>query len=264
MPDPVPATTGMADLDDVKLAYWDTGGSGPAVVFLHPGTGSHAIWGYQQPVFARAGYRVVAYSRRGYLGSEAGPSDKTGSASADLGKLMDVLGIERFHAVGIAAGGIAAIDFAISRSEKLLSLVLACTIGGVTDPAYVKLSEGLRPKGFNDMPAEFREIGPAYRAANPEGVARWLELEHKAVHTNVAQARTHKITLDLLGRISAPTLLMTGDADLWTPPTLLPIFAKAIPNSEMTVIDGAGHSVHWEQPDQFNARVLEFIGRKRG
>jgi pimeloyl-ACP methyl ester carboxylesterase len=263
MPDLVHATRGVADLGDVKLAYWDTGGTGPVVVLLHPGTGSHAIWGYQQPVFAKAGYRVISYSRRGYLDSEAGPLDKKGSLAEDLRALVDVLGIGRFHAVGVAAGGIAGVDFAISYSPRLLSLVVACSIGGVTDPSYVKVSESLRPKGFAEMPPEFRELGPAYRAANPEGVARWLELEHKAVHTSFRQPTANKITLEALGRIAAPTLLMTGDADLWTPPTLLPTFAKAIRQSEMAVIDGAGHSAHWEQPDQFNGRVLEFIGRNR-
>ena len=264
LPPQMPAKEGMADLGDVKLAYWDTGGDGQPVVLLHPGTGSHAIWGYQQPVFAKAGFRVISYSRRGYLGSEAGPKDHTGTASGDLGKLMDVLGIGRFHAVGLAAGGITGIDFAISHSSRLHSLVLACTIGGITDPDYAKESAGLRPKGFGEMPSAFRELGPAYRAANPEGVARWVALEHDAVHTPVRQPRANRITFAALETITAPTLLMTGDADLWIPPTMLPQFAARISGSEMAVIDGAGHSVYWEQPDAFNARVLAFIGKNRG
>ena len=56
----------------MKLWYWDTGGPGEVVVFLHPGSGSAEFFAYQQPVFAKAGYRVISYSRRGQFRSELG------------------------------------------------------------------------------------------------------------------------------------------------------------------------------------------------
>ena len=62
IPEQVPAKEGMAALPDTNLGYWDTGGTGEPVVFLHPASGSALIWLYQQPVFAKAGYRVIAYS----------------------------------------------------------------------------------------------------------------------------------------------------------------------------------------------------------
>ncbi|HTB41219.1 MAG TPA: alpha/beta hydrolase, partial [Reyranella sp.] len=64
LPAQVPMTEGIADLGNVKLWYWDTGGAGEVVVFLHPGSGSAEFFPYQQPVFAKAGYRVICYSRR--------------------------------------------------------------------------------------------------------------------------------------------------------------------------------------------------------
>src|ERR1700733_1792405 len=65
-----PAKEAVAVLPGTRLAYWDTGGTGEAIVLLHPATGSARIWSYQQPVFIEAGYRVIAYSRRGYGGSD--------------------------------------------------------------------------------------------------------------------------------------------------------------------------------------------------
>ena len=62
LPPQMPAREGLAQLPGTRLGYWDTGGDGPAIVLLHPATGSALIWGYQQPVFARAGYRVIAYA----------------------------------------------------------------------------------------------------------------------------------------------------------------------------------------------------------
>src|SRR6266567_2890782 len=71
IPPQAPAKEGIAVLPGTRLAYWDTAGNGEAVVLLHPATGSARIWSYQQPVFVKAGYRVIAYSRRGYGGSDA-------------------------------------------------------------------------------------------------------------------------------------------------------------------------------------------------
>ena len=53
------AKEGHVKVAGAILWYWDTGGDGPAVVLVHPGTGSGLVWGYQQPVFAKAGYRVI-------------------------------------------------------------------------------------------------------------------------------------------------------------------------------------------------------------
>lgn len=263
MPKQAPVKEGLAQLRDVKLWYTDTGGTGPAVIFLHPSTGSGLIWGYQQPVFAAAGYRVVTYSRRGHAGSEPGPKDNPGTGADDLRDLADALGIDRFHAVGLAAGGITGMDFAVSYPQRLISLVEACTIMGIDDDAYQAMSNGLRPKGFNEMPPDFRELSPSYRAIDAEGVRQWLELEHKAVPQRVNQRKTSKVTWDALRAMKVPTLLVTGDADLYTPPAVLKMFAQALPNSEAVVIPEAGHSVYWEQPDEFNRIVLAFLKKHR-
>jgi len=104
IPAQVSAKTGTAQLPDTRLYYWDTGGDGPAIVLLHPATGSAMIWGYQQPAFAKAGYRVIGYSRRGYYNSAPYEPAKPGTGADDLRALADQLGLQRFHAVASAAG----------------------------------------------------------------------------------------------------------------------------------------------------------------
>src|SRR5882757_7592023 len=81
LPQPVPAKETLATLPDTRLWYWDTGGDGTPIVLVHPATGSGLIWGYQQPAFAKAGYRVIAYSRRGHHNSEPVPATDPGTAS---------------------------------------------------------------------------------------------------------------------------------------------------------------------------------------
>ena len=263
IPPQAPAKEGVAELPGgAKLFYWDTGGEGPAVIFSHPATGSALMWPYQQPVFAAAGYRVIGYSRRSHHGSAPLEKGKAGSASKDLHELVEFLGVKKFHAVASAAGGAVVVDYALSHPDRLYSLSLTSSVGGVRDADYLALSESLRPKGFDDMPPDFREVGPSYRAAHPQGVKEWLALEHKAVTAErVGQTPVNHITWKALETMRTPTLLMTGDADLWLPPSILRLFAARIPDNEIVIVPEAGHALYWETPAIFNATVLDFIGR---
>jgi len=262
MPPQLPVKEGLAVLPATRLWYWETGGTGQPVAFLHPATGSSQIWGYQQPVFARAGYRVMAYSRRGYYKSDPVPKNNPGTASGDLLDLLNFLRVGKCHLVGSAAGCQIGIDFALSNPGRLYSLTLACGIGGVQDTDYVKMAEGIRPPGYDRMPSAFRELSPSYRAANPEGAERWAALERAAVTGNrFGQTSANHITWAALEAIALPVLIMGGDADLAVPPPMLRMFAGHLRNAEFIVAPEAGHSVYWEQPELFNRTVLGFISR---
>jgi len=260
-PAPVAMTEGLADLGNVKLWYWDTGGPGEAVVFLHAGSGSSEFYPYQQPVFAKAGYRVISYSRRGQYKSELGSDLDSFYAADDLLHLMDFLKVDRFHAVGNALGGYFGLDIAISHPGRLRSLVLASSMMGIVELDYTRQMNALRPKTFEELPLAVQEIGPSYRAANPTGLAEWNARHDRAAQR--APARLHnKFTWDALGKLKTPVLLMTGDADLWIPPYMLRQVAAKIPGSQLVVVPEAGHNIQWEQPQAFNDAVLAFIRGK--
>ena len=76
-----------------------------------------------------------------------------------------------------------------------------------------------------------------------------------------AQATRNRLSFSLLETIRVPTLLLTGDADLYTPPPVLELFAARIRDSVSRVLHGAGHSAYWEQPEVFNREVLAFLGK---
>jgi pimeloyl-ACP methyl ester carboxylesterase len=264
IPTQAPATHGLAAIPGTRLAYWDTGGDGEAVVLLHPATGSARIWSYQQPALANARYRVIAYSRRGHDGSDPVPDEHPGTAVGDLHALADILGLGKFHLAGSAAGGGIAMDYALSYPERLSSLTIACAIGGVEDQDYVTRVESLRPRGFNAMPAPFRELSPAYRATNPEGTAAWSALERSAVTGNrLGQKQANRIGWEQLAALKLPVLIMGGDADLYMPPPLLRLYASHIPGAELVIAPEAGHSLYWERPDLFNRALLDFLSKHR-
>jgi pimeloyl-ACP methyl ester carboxylesterase len=262
IPEQVPAKEGMAALPGTNLGYWDTGGTGQPVVFLHPASGSALVWLYQQPVFAKAGYRVIAYSRRNYYNSDSAPNQNPGSASVDLQNFVDYLGVNQFHLVSSAAGGSVAADYALSYPEHLLSLTVSSNNLAARNGYIAEAAEKIKSKEWDDLPRWFRELGPSYRAVNPEGVAKWIELNEKSeTGRGARQTLVNVVTPDKLESLKVRTLLVTGDADMFTPPSIMRMIARQVPNNELVIVPECGHSPYWEQPELFNRTVLEFIRR---
>lgn len=269
IPEQVEAFEGYANIPDIKLWYWDTGGEGETIVLLHPWSQSSLIWPYQQPVFAKAGYRVIAPSRRGSYKSIPGPDSNPGTAAGDLLALVDSLGLQKFHLVGCAAGGVTATAFAINNPDRLHSLTLCNSIVNPDEEdwrtSYARLQ--LAPLGTDVglPPPEWRELGANYRFGNPEGTEAWAELEKIGRPNGLynGQAWGAEVTWETIGRMNVPVLLMTGDSDLFGAPAMQRLFAQKFPNAETYVVREAGHAAYWEQPEEFNRVVLDWIGRHK-
>ncbi len=135
---------------------------------------------------------------------------------------------------------------------------------GVADKDYAAINARIRPKFFEDLPHSFQELGPSYRAGDLNGLALWEKLIKEAVPgTRIEQKLSQPLTWRLLETIRMPTLLITGDADLYLPPTLLRMQAEHIKHAEVRIIDEAGHWANWERPDKFNEIVLGFLDRNK-
>lgn len=224
-------------------------GAGTPVVFLHAATGHSAMWEHQLPAFTAAGYRCIAFDR-----------SAEGFASDQVEEVAAKLKLDRFHLVGTAAGAIIAIDYALSHAGRLSSLVAANTIVGAQDADYLEISQRLRPSPqFEKMPADFRELGPSYRAANAAGTQRWNDLAK--AKPRVSYTVKNRIDYAALRTIKVPTLLLTGDGDVYMPPPVLRMFAKHFPRCESAVLPECGHSGYWEQPEAFNRAVLAFLAK---
>jgi pimeloyl-ACP methyl ester carboxylesterase len=243
------------DLPAGRVFYRDSGGTGVPVVLLHAASGNSMLWEFQIPAFTAAGFRVVALDHRA--------TARGGNSSALLDGLLAKLGIERCHLLGTAAGGGAALQFALAHPHKIRNLVIANSIGFVLDREYLDMSERIRPAPqFAELPLDFRELGPSYRAADAAGVARWLELSRQGQKSAGAQTKdgsNAEVTWAKVEAMKIPTLLLTGDADLYTPPAVLRMFSARMPYAESAIIAETGHSSYWENPAAFNAAVLAFL-----
>jgi pimeloyl-ACP methyl ester carboxylesterase len=254
-----------AELPGVKLWFTDTGGAGPPVVLLHPNTGTVAIWEPQIAVFAQAGYRVIAFDRRGWGKSIADPvaDAKGGSIADDLDALAAHLKLDKFHLLGVAGGGFIALDYAAWRPERLRSLIVGGSTGAIADKEVADFLARIAIPHIREQSPHYREIGPSYRGANPEGVARWIAIDEYARQPGTAfqpELRTPN-TFAKIETITAPALVIAADADLLAPPALMRIWAAHLRHHEWATIHDAGHAMAWEQPGAFNDIVLDFLRR---
>lgn len=255
------------EVPGVELWYNDTGGAGAPVIFLHAASGTCESWVYQVPAFTAAGYRCVAYDRRNWGRSRpTSARDQPGYVSDDLHGLVDHLGLDRFHLVATAAGGIGGLGYALEHPERVRSLVVANSIGGVQDSTYLEVQQRLRPPEIQNLPIELRELGPSYRGADPEGAKRWIEIERSSRPDGasgpgygVGQPLRHPMTLARLETMKVPVLFLLGDADLLSPPALMRLLAAPIPGCQIVTVPEAGHAAFWERPEIWNGLVLEFL-----
>jgi pimeloyl-ACP methyl ester carboxylesterase len=259
-----PAFAGYVELPGVRLWYTDSGGSGVPVVLMHANTGNADIWEPNLPAFLAAGCRVITFDRRGWGRSitnpETGPQPST--QADDLHALVEHLGLDRFHLVGVAGGGYVAYDYVLWRPERLRSLVVAASGGGIQDEGLREIRARTRLPGFSEWPPELREVSIGYVATNTEGLERWLGIHHHSRQPGAPeQGQRNAVTHARLETIAVPTLLLAGDQDLTTPTWVIREQARHIPGVEFHIIPEVGHAISWEQPDVFNNYVLEFLAR---
>jgi len=253
-----------ADLPGVRLRYLDTGGLGTPVVLLHANTGTAESWSMQLHALSQAGYRVIAFDRRGWGKSMAiaDSGDQPGSVAEDMDALLNYLRLPRFHLVGIAGGGFVALDYAAWRPERLLKLIIAGSNGQFNEPEMQAYYTRIAIPGLTGNPAlrPFLEVGVAYRAEDPEGYARFIAMEHAARQPDApAQAMRTPNTFAKVADIRASTLIIMGGADLLAPPALMRTWARHLQRVQFVQIADAGHSINWERPQQFNELTLKFL-----
>ena len=253
-----------ANLPGVKLWFIDTGGSGVPIVLLHANTGTSVYWENQITAFSRAGYRVVAFDRRGWGKSTADPTTglQPGTIAEDLEALADYLKLDRFHLVGVAGGGFAALDYAGWRPQRLRSLVIAASTGKLAEKEMKEFTARIEIPELRKLPAVYREVGASYRGGNPEGTKRWMDIDAHARQPGATEQplRTPN-TFAKLEAIATPTLVVAADADLLAPPGLMRLWVEHVRDHEWAIVSDAGHAIAWEQPDAFNEKVLAFVGR---
>ncbi len=262
--------------DGVKL-YFEEVGEGTPIVFVHEYAGDWRSWEPQMRHFGRR-YRCITYCARGYPPSDVPNSHEAygqDRARDDIRSVLDGLGIDAAHVVGLSMGGFATLHFGFEYPDRALSLTVAgCGYGADADKRdqFKKESEAtsarIQAEGM-DKVGKVYAIGPTrvqFQAKDPRG---WKEFETQLCeHSTLGSANTmrgvqsrrpslYDLT-DKMRALTVPTLILNGDED--EPCLDVGNYMKRnIPSAALAVLPKTGHTLNLEEPDKFNAVVEDFI-----
>ena len=268
-----------ATTDDGIRLYFEETGAGTPVVFVHEYAGDFRSWEPQLRHFGQR-YRAVAYNARGYPPSDV-PHEVSrysqARAADDIAAVLDHLGLDRAHVVGLSMGGFATLHFGFRHAARARSLTVAgCGYGAEPDQRARFRAEAEAVADFirNNGVAAFAEkyaYGPTrvqFENKDRRGFAEFKRMlaEHDAtgaINTQLGVQRERPSLYDLVDemrRLSVPTLVLTGDED-W--PCLSPaiLMKREIASAALAVMPNCGHGINTESPDEFNRIVGAFLAQ---
>jgi len=239
----------------------------PVAVLSHSLASSLVMWDAQMAVL-KPHFRVLRYDTRGHGETEAPPGKYTLDMLADDAlRLLDAVGVDRVHWVGLSMGGMIGQCIALKHAERLKSLSLCDTAAFMPDdnqPVWQEHIDTARNQGLqgllqNTMERWFTE---PYRHKNPPAVQLIQKHFLKTPvpgYIGCSEAIRVLNYLDQLSRIHLPTLVLVGEEDPGTPVSASQAMHERIPDSRLVVLPSAAHLSNVEQPEAFNKALLGFL-----
>ena len=249
----------FANVGGEKIYYTQQGQQGIPVVFVHGAARSHLIWNMQTRALGAVA-RAVALDLPGH-GKSQGAGRSTVDAFRDvvLG-LLDALGFDRAIIVGHSMGGAIAQTLALSHPDRVAGLGLVCT-GARLRVLPVILDGVLSPSDFDNIARMVTEYSFA-----PDADASLCQLAEEQFRVCPASLTHGDFSacdkFDVMTRIAeirAPVLVICGREDRMTPVKYSEFFKSKMPQARLVLIEGAGHSVMVEKPDEVNHALVGFV-----
>lgn len=251
--------------DGTRLHYLDQG-EGEVLLLIH-GLGSSALdWEHQMAEFA-ARYRVIACDIRGH-GQSAVPKDgfSIQRFGRDQVELLDHLGIERAHVIGISMGGAVAFQVAGEIPQRVASLCIVNSgpTAKTRDPRmllFIALRKLLARFGgpAKTAPKVAQALFP--RADQAELRATFTDRVSRTDPVAYRKSLNALFAFDMedrIGELAMPTLFLCAEHD-YVPPQLKQTYVAAMPDAQLQVIPATRHALPLERPDLFNAALGQFL-----
>ncbi|MGZ2407015.1 alpha/beta fold hydrolase [Rhizobium ruizarguesonis] len=242
---PVAKTSGMADVNDIKMYYAEYG-EGEPILFIHGGLGNADVWGHQVADFAKD-HRVIVADSRGH-GRSTRSQQPFGYdlMTSDYIALLDYRKIDKVTLVGWSDGGIIGIDMAMKHPEKLTRVIAQAanvTTDGVKDDV-------LKNKTFRHY---IEVAGDQYRKLSP------TPTEYEAFSRKMFEmwATQPAWTAAELAKISVPVTLAIGDHDEAVKLDHTEMMAKDIPGAKLVILKDASHFAMLQDPTGYDAMIRD-------
>lgn len=244
--------------------------TGPPLL-LGPSLGTTVdLWRPQLPALTGR-FRVIRYDHRGHGGSPAPPGPyRLDDLGTDVLALLDRLGVARAHVGGVSLGAMVGMWLATHASDRVDRLVLICTSPRI-EPASMwrERAEIVRARGLASIADALigRWFTEEVARARPDLVADARKMIAAVSDEGYANCCAAIETMDLtpvLGRISAPTLVIAGTDDLATPPDHADRIIAGVPSARLALVPGAAHLANMSHPDLVTGLMTQFIGGNDG
>ena len=273
-------TVGTENDTPIELHYEDHGAGRP-VVLIHGWPLSGRSWENQVPALVAAGYRVIAYDRRGFGNSSQpwGGYDYD-TFAADLDALLEHLDVREATLVGFSMGGGEVVRYlGTYGSDRVAQAVLAAAVppylyksddnpdGGLDDDAIAGFQAGVK----SDRLAFLDQFTTGFFSAS--GQLKVSEAQREYAR-DIAAFASPKGTLDCitafartdfrgdLEQVTVPTLIIHGDSDAIVPFEVSgKRSAESITDSDLVVIEGGPHGINASHAEEFNQALLAFLAR---
>ncbi len=227
---------------------------GPGIVLLHHGLGGVRSWKEQIPVLAAAGYRVVAYDRWGHGKSssrEVWSMPYFKEDLADFQAILDELELDQIAMIGHRDGGKSAMYYTVDNPQRVTSLVIVSAHISI-EP---KMSQGIQSvRGDFEQDLKFQKKMQRVHGHNTQALFwGWFN----GWNNSAIQDWDMRPTIN---QITCPTLVVQGLEDEHASGQHARDIAAAIPGAELWLVPGAGHMLPQDFPEEFNQRMLKFLG----
>ncbi|MBY4596189.1 alpha/beta fold hydrolase [Ottowia caeni] len=256
-----------------RVAYSENG-KGETLLFLHGIGGNRHNWDQELRYFGKA-YRAVAVDLRGYGDSEALNEDfEFTDFVTDVVRVLDTLGAQRAHVVGLSMGGLVAQALYSRAPERVASLSLvACRAADepVLPPARrdAFIRDRLDPLRAGGAEALAVSLAPKLLSSAPSAQAREqvmasLRKIRPDAYFKIMEARMQIPPMLDPASIRVPTLVVGADEDQVAPLEQMRALAAAIPGARLKEVSGAGHLINLEKPQEFQFALEDFLTTLKG
>lgn len=251
----------MASIDTStgRIGYLEQGsGEALPILFLHGVGSDKSVWQPQLDHFGQR-RRAVALDYPCYGDSAYRDGATRDDFAAAIIGAMDSLGIARAHVCGLSLGGVIAIAMHEAAPERIASLIIADSFalhpeGQAIHDRSVAASQAMSMGELAAARAPLLLGKAASEALKAEVVATMATIDPAAYRLGAAAVWLAD-QRDRAARIRVPTLMLCGDEDAITPPSLSEELTRLIPGSRLEIVNGAGHLANAEQAFLFNEAI---------
>jgi 3-oxoadipate enol-lactonase len=243
--------------------YYESHGSGPAIVFAHGAGGNHLSWWHQVPHF-RDRFTCVTFDHRGFGQSlDSRPPEDRPRFDQDLAALIDHLELQDVRLVAQSMGGWTCLGYTVTHPDRVRALVMADTIGGLTSPELQTIRQAARDR-VGSQTLESGAYSEGFRRRDPTGAFLYDSIRalnpprEVSLGTGTPMGRL-PVTADQAAALAVPVLFVEGEDDILIPPEVVQAAQAMIPGARLAMVSDAGHSVYFERPAEFNALVDAFL-----